>query len=178
MPGNSQELNTLVQVLFTSMPIIGALLLLYRESLRRKLDNVESVAAGLMFVGFLLFIGWMGYWIATIVGGVGFIGVIVSSRIGKKEVIMELDKPDGRIQDLLVEIEKMDLGPVFGKNFEDEDIYLDGREFVDCSFKKCRLFSHLGHWRISGKTNLVDCNFRFQYPASVVWDTTVKMSRE
>jgi len=91
---------------------------------------------------------------------------------------MQLDKPDRRIQDLLEEIKKIDLDKVFGKNFKNQDIYLDGREFVDCNFKKCRLFCHIGHWRISGKSNLKDCHFQFEYPAGVVWDTTVKMSRK
>jgi len=91
---------------------------------------------------------------------------------------MQLDKPDRRIQDLLAEIERMDLVPVLGQSFEDQDIYLDGREFVDCNFKHCRLFSHLGHWRFSGKYKLERCGFHFQYPASVVWDTTVKLSRQ
>ena len=92
--------------------------------------------------------------------------------------MMNLDKPDGRIQDLLAEIEKMDLVPVFGQSFESADIYLDGREFVDCNFRNCRLFSHIGHWRISGKYHLEGCGFHFRYPASVVWDTTVKVGRE
>lgn len=92
--------------------------------------------------------------------------------------MMTLDKPDRRIQDLLAEIEKMDLAPVFGQDFENQDIYLDGREFVDCTFKRCRLFSHIGHWRISGKYHLESCGFHFQYPASVVWDTTVKVNRQ
>jgi hypothetical protein len=92
--------------------------------------------------------------------------------------MMKLDKPDRRIQDLLAEIEKMDLAPVFGQNFENKDIYLDGREFVDCNFKNCRLFSHIGHWRISGRYHLEGCGFHFQYPASVVWDTTVKLGNQ
>ena len=58
----------------------------------------------------------------------------------------KLDEIDNRIQDLLDQIKNMDLAPVFGRNFENEDVYLDGREFVDCSFKNCRLFSHIGHW--------------------------------
>jgi len=33
---------------------------------------------------------------------------------------MKLDKPDRRIQDLLAEIEKMDLVPVFDKNFVEQ----------------------------------------------------------
>ena len=90
----------------------------------------------------------------------------------------KLDEIDNRIQDLLDQIKNMDLAPVFGRNFENEDVYLDGREFVDCNFKNCRLFSHLGHWRLSGKYHLEGCGFHFLYPASVVWDTTVKLNRQ
>lgn len=87
---------------------------------------------------------------------------------------MKLDKPNRRIQDLLAEIEKVDLVPVFSQNFVDQDIYLDGRDFVDCNSKNCRLFAHLGHLRFSGKCNFDGSGFHFQYPASVVWDITVK----
>lgn len=90
---------------------------------------------------------------------------------------MKLDKPDRRVQDLLAEIEKMDLVPVFNKNFVEQDIYLDGRDFVDCNFKNCRLFAHFGHWRFSGKCNVEGGGFHFQYPAVVVWGTYVKMSK-
>ena len=92
--------------------------------------------------------------------------------------MMDLGKRDRRIEDLLAEIEKMDLVPIFGQNFENQDIYLDGREFIDCNFRHCRLFSHIGHWRISGKYHLEGCGFHFRYPASVVWDTTVKLDRQ
>ena len=90
---------------------------------------------------------------------------------------MKIDKPDRRVQDLLTEIEKMDLTPVFNENFEGQDIYLDGRDFVDCNFKDCRLFAHFGHWKFSGKCDLKGCGFHFQYPAAVVWATTVKVSK-
>jgi len=90
----------------------------------------------------------------------------------------KLDELDSRIQDLLAQIKKIDLAPVFGRNFENEDVYLDGREFVDCNFKNCRLFSHIGHWQVCGKYHLEDCAFQFEYPARVVWDTTVKLNSQ
>ena len=90
---------------------------------------------------------------------------------------MQLDKPDRRIGDLLTEIEKMDLDPVLDQNFVDQDIYLDGREFVNCNFKNCRLFCHIGHWRVSGEYHVEGCGFHFKYPASVVWDTTIKLNK-
>jgi hypothetical protein len=86
----------------------------------------------------------------------------------------KLDEIDSRIQDLLTQIKKIDLSPVFGRDFENKDIYLDGREFVDCSFENCRLYSNIGHWQVSGKYQLQDCVFEFGYPARVVWDTTLK----
>ena len=92
--------------------------------------------------------------------------------------MMKLDELDSRIGDSLAQIKNMDLAPVFGRNFENEDVYLDGREFVDCNFKNCRLFSHIGHWQVSGKYHLEDCVFHFEYPARVVWDTTVKLDRQ
>lgn len=85
---------------------------------------------------------------------------------------------DSRIQDLLAQIKNMDLAPVFGRNFENEDVYLDGREFVDCNFKNCRLFCCIGHWQASGKYQLEHCVFHFEYPARVVWDTTEKLNRQ
>ncbi len=86
----------------------------------------------------------------------------------------KLDEIDSRIQSLLDQIKEIDLSPVFGRDFENEDVYLDGREFVDCNFKNCRLFCYIGHWQVSGKYHVDGCEFRFDYPARVVWDTTLK----
>ena len=90
----------------------------------------------------------------------------------------KIDEIDSRIQDLLAQIKKMDLAPVFGRNFENEDVYLDGREFVDCNFKNCRLFCYIGHWQACGKYHVEGCEFCFEYPARVVWDTTLKLNSQ
>ena len=83
MFGSCQVLNTLVPILFTSLPLIGALLLLQSESRRRKLRKEENIAACLIFGGFLLFIAWEGYYVGAIVGAVGFLVVFIYSRIRK-----------------------------------------------------------------------------------------------
>jgi len=84
MFGNCQVLNTLVPILFTSLPLIGALLLIQSESQRRKLRKEENIAACLIFGGFLLFIAWEGYYVGAIVGMVGFIVVFIAWRIHKR----------------------------------------------------------------------------------------------
>jgi len=86
MFGSCQVLNTLVPILFTSLPLIGTLLLLHSQSRRRKLEKDENIAACLIFLGFLLFITWEGYYVAAIVGAVGFIGVFIYSRIRKRHL--------------------------------------------------------------------------------------------
>jgi hypothetical protein len=90
----------------------------------------------------------------------------------------EFNELNEQIQDLLTQIKKIDLTPVFGRDFKNEDVYLDGREFVDCNFNNCRLFCYIGHWRVLGKYNVKDCEFRFEYPAGVVWDTVRKLDSQ
>lgn len=179
---SSQVLNTLMPVITAFLPAIGAVLLVRSQSQRRKPETTEIIACFCILVGFLLFITLEGYWLAAAVAG-GFVAVIgiwslIRRSMRRKEVIVELDKPDRRIQNLLVEIEKMDLVHVFGQSFEDQDIYLDGREFVDCNFKHCRFFVRVGHWRISGKFHLEGCGFDFKYPSSVVRDTLVTLNSQ
>ena len=75
MFGSSQVLNTLMPVLITFLPTIGALLLVRSQSQRRKLYIQEIVACYCIFLGFLLFISWEGYWLPAAVAG-GFVVVI------------------------------------------------------------------------------------------------------
>ena len=75
MLGDSQVLNTLMPVLIVFFPTIGGLLLVRSESQRRKLYKEEIIACYCIFLGFLLFIGWEGYWLAAAVAG-GFVVVI------------------------------------------------------------------------------------------------------
>jgi len=89
--------------------------------------------------------------------------------------MIDLAEPNEEIQELLKALEKISFMSVLGWEFKDQDVYLDGKEFVDCKFKNCRLVSHLGHWRIKGKCPMDDCHFDFQYPAGVIWDTTLKL---
>lgn len=75
MLGNSQVLSTLMTVFIAFLPTIGGLLLVHSESQRRKLSKEEIIASYCIFLGFLLFIGWEGNWLAVAVSG-GFVVVV------------------------------------------------------------------------------------------------------
>ena len=75
MFGDSEVLNTLMPILITFLPTIGALLLVRSQSQRRKLYKQEIIACYCIFVGFLLFISWEGHWLPAAVAG-GFVVVI------------------------------------------------------------------------------------------------------
>ena len=80
---SSQVWDTVVPILFTSFPLIGALLLLESASQRRKLEKEEYMAAFLIFGGFLLFVAWKGYYVVAIGGAIVFIGVFIHSLMRK-----------------------------------------------------------------------------------------------
>jgi hypothetical protein len=79
----------------------------------------------------------------------------------------------------LTTLEKMPLELFKGRTFVDEDVYLDGREFVDCSFIRCRMFVKLGHFRfvVTGKTHqeMGYCEYRFLPPSDEVRDTIMML---
>ena len=87
----------------------------------------------------------------------------------------ELSEPNEQIQELLKALKKIDLVSVVGQNFKNQDIYLDGREFIDCNFTDCRLITHLGHWRILEGCVFKNFTFDFMYPASTVRAVTLKL---
>ena len=81
----------------------------------------------------------------------------------------DTSKPDPRIQSILNELEKTDLEKRANETFVDADVHLDGREFTDCTFKNCRMFASLGHFRLVGKgTQLDRCQFMASPPAARV----------
>jgi hypothetical protein len=91
----------------------------------------------------------------------------------------DVTKPDSRIPPILTSIEKLKLEVIKNQVFLDQDVYLDGREFVDCSFKRCRMFVKLGNFLITvtGKTHqeMGYCEFVFLPPASAVRDTIMML---
>jgi len=75
---------------------------------------------------------------------------------------------DIRIQHILTELSKVELELIENKTFIDQDVHLDGREFSNCIFKNCAIHVKLGHFRISGKVHLENCNFILYPPAQGV----------
>jgi len=90
--------------------------------------------------------------------------------------MIDISKPNEQIQELLKALDKISLMSVIGWEFKDQDVYLDGKEFVQCNFKNCRLISHLGHWQILIDSCVIkDSTFDFMYPASTIWKTTLQL---
>jgi hypothetical protein len=80
----------------------------------------------------------------------------------------DVRKPTLEIQSIVTEIEKIKLEIIKDKTFVDTDIYLDGRSFVDCIFKNCRMFIKLGCFNIIGRIHLEGCEFIALPPAAGV----------
>ena len=81
----------------------------------------------------------------------------------------DTSKPDIRIQNITSETEKIKLERIADRDFVETDVYLDGREFVNCIFKNCRLFIKLGVFRITGpRIHLEHCEFVALPPAAGV----------
>jgi len=85
MTENSHGLSTVVPIVFTALPILGGLLLLHAQSIRRRLSGEENVGACLMFGGFIVFVFWEGYWIEGVVGVLGVIIVLLLGWLGRKD---------------------------------------------------------------------------------------------
>ena len=81
----------------------------------------------------------------------------------------DVTKPDKRIQPIITEVEKIKLELIENNTFADQDIYLDGRDFLSCIFKNCTMHVKLGHFNIRGtNTILVNCDFKYYHPAEAV----------
>ena len=77
--------------------------------------------------------------------------------------------PDIRMQRIMTELEKSSLELVKDCEFVETDVYLDGREFRNCSFRHCNLFIKIGHFRITGpRIHLESCNFKLDGPAQAI----------
>ena len=70
---------------------------------------------------------------------------------------VDVRAPDPRAQELLERLPAMALERVEGLTFEDQDVHLDGREFIDCSFVRCRMLIALGWFRLTGAFEARDC---------------------
>jgi len=81
---------------------------------------------------------------------------------------LDLAKPDPKINDVLIAIEQLDLDVVQGRQFKNETVYLDGREFRDCSFESCKIFIKLGVFRLTGSVKMIGSTFVMDGPANAV----------
>lgn len=81
----------------------------------------------------------------------------------------DISKQDVRLEPVLTNIENIKLDLVENKTFVDQDVYLDGRDFVSCIFKNCTIHIKLGHFTIRGSnTILTNCNFKYSPLAEAV----------
>ena len=77
----------------------------------------------------------------------------------------DLAKPHPQVSEILTEIEKVVLEVVQDRQFRDEPVYMDGREFQGCTFTECRLFIKLGFF-VATDCNFVSSQFQMSGPAN------------
>ena len=94
------------------------------------------------------------------------------------ELSYEVSGPDGRIQSILTNIEKVKLEKVANKTFVDTDVYLDGRIFQNCIFENCRMFVKLGHFSLRGPAiHVRNCEIVASGPARDLLNFAALVSR-
>lgn len=80
----------------------------------------------------------------------------------------DVAKPEPRINAVLASLQDWEFETAQGIEFEDQDVYLDGREFIDCSFRSCRIYITLGYFRMINPRALRDCQFFLAGPAEIM----------
>ncbi|HSP55409.1 MAG TPA: hypothetical protein VLS25_07455 [Dehalococcoidia bacterium] len=77
-------------------------------------------------------------------------------------------QPEPRISAVLASLQDWEFDAATGIDFEGQDVHLDGREFVDCSFRNCRIYITLGYFRMVNPRSFVDCQFFLAGPAEIM----------
>lgn len=80
----------------------------------------------------------------------------------------DLKRPEPRINQLLTALQQWEFDTAQGIEFEDQDVYMDGREFIDCSFRRCNVYITLGYFRMTNPRAFVDCRFYLAGPAEIM----------
>ena len=80
----------------------------------------------------------------------------------------DVTRPEARISAVLGALQDWEFETASGMEFENQDVYLDGREFVECSFRSCRIYITLGYFRMINPRALVDCQFFLAGPAEIM----------
>lgn len=80
----------------------------------------------------------------------------------------DVSQPEPRIGQLLAALQEWEFDTADGVDFVEQDVYLDGREFVNCSFRNCRIYITLGYFRLINPRAFVDCSFYLAGPAEIM----------
>lgn len=80
----------------------------------------------------------------------------------------DVAQPEPRISAVLGAMQDWDFETATGIEFEAQDVHLDGREFIDCSFRNCRIYITLGYFRMINPKAIVDCQFMLAGPAEIM----------
>ena len=80
----------------------------------------------------------------------------------------EVAGPDARINAVLAALQDWEFETATGVEFEGQDVHLDGREFIDCSFRNCRIYITMGYFRMINPRAFVDCQFLLAGPAEIM----------
>jgi|FLYL01.1.fsa_nt_gi hypothetical protein len=80
----------------------------------------------------------------------------------------DLASPEPRINRILSGLQDWEFDTAQGLDLEDQDVYLDGREFIDCSFRNCNMYITMGYFRMINPRAFVDCRFYLAGPAEII----------
>ncbi len=80
----------------------------------------------------------------------------------------DVAQPEPRINAVLASLQDWEFETAQGIEFVGKDVYLDGREFIDCSFRDCRMYITLGYFRMINPRSFVDCQFFLAGPAEIM----------
>ena len=83
---------------------------------------------------------------------------------------IDVARPHSRVQQILTDIEQLELEVIEDREFRGETVYLDGREFRNCSFDNCKIFIKLGSFRLTGALIMKNSKFHLSPPAEGVKD--------
>ena len=76
--------------------------------------------------------------------------------------------PEQRINTVLASLQQWQFETADGLDFEAQDVYLDGREFVNCSFRDCSMYVTMGYFRMINPRAFVNCRFYLAGPAEIM----------
>lgn len=79
---------------------------------------------------------------------------------------IDVSREDPRITALREQLETVELIAVISQTFSGQDVFVDGRRFVECQFIGCRLISGTGRFDVSGDHLIGGTSFTLVGPAN------------